>query len=264
MPKLSVFRVISAIALCSLASVSFAKTYVNEASVLQGRSLSVQVQDEQTGAVFPIFRQGGAVSGFVGGETGHSYKLSLSNSTNQRLMVVVSVDGVNVITGQDASIKQSGYVIAPYSTTVIDGWRKSLNNVAKFVFSNPRDSYASQTGRPANVGVIGFAVFKEAQPMYQPEQKADMAGRAESAAPAARAAESGLNGLGTGHGQIVESQATTTTFKAASDGPFEVISLRYDSLLNLERLGIAVAAKSSPNAFPADGFVSDPPARVMR
>ena len=43
----------------------------------------------------------------------------------------------------------------------IEGWRKSLDDVATFYFTRLPDSYAARTGRPDNVGVIGVALFPE-------------------------------------------------------------------------------------------------------
>ena len=77
------------------------------------------------------------------------------------MLAVVSVDGVNVVSGKTASIDQGGYVLNPYQTVDITGWRKSYSSVAALVFSSPYDSYAARTGRPGNVGVIGVAVFRE-------------------------------------------------------------------------------------------------------
>jgi len=45
----------------------------------------------------------------------------------------------------------------------VNGWRKSLEEVAAFYFTALPDSYAARTGRPQNVGVIGVAVFREQQ-----------------------------------------------------------------------------------------------------
>jgi hypothetical protein len=76
-------------------------------------------------------------------------------------MVVLSVDGVNVITGETASVGQTGYVLDPWQTYDIAGWRKSDTAIASFVFAALGDSYAARTGRPGNVGVIGMAAFLE-------------------------------------------------------------------------------------------------------
>src|SRR3546814_3906476 len=60
---------------------------------------------------------------------------------------LLSVDGVNAVTGEDADPSQAGYVLAPWQSTEIDGWRKSLDEVARFRFTDLPDSYAARTGR---------------------------------------------------------------------------------------------------------------------
>ena len=107
---------------------------------------------------------------YVAGAPGHRYALHLSNRTGERVMVVLSVDGVNAITGQTAGADQGGYVLGPWQNAEIAGWRKSDNDIAQFLFTELDDSYAARTGRPENVGVIGMAVFRERTPVpvYQP------------------------------------------------------------------------------------------------
>ena len=73
----------------------------------------------------------------------------------------MSVDGVNVLTGETAAYGQRGYVLDPYETYDVTGWRKSNAEVAAFNFASLSASYAARTGRPGDVGVIGVAVFKE-------------------------------------------------------------------------------------------------------
>ncbi|MEG2942625.1 MAG: hypothetical protein RR969_13775, partial [Thermomonas sp.] len=104
---------------------------------------------------------------WVAGERGHRYAVRLYNDSPRRVLVVLSVDGVNAISGEDADPSQTGYVLNPGQRADITGWRKTQDEVARFVFSSPSGSYASRTGRPANVGVIGIAVFNEARrPVY--------------------------------------------------------------------------------------------------
>lgn len=109
---------------------------------------------------------------WVAGTPGHRYSVRLTNTTGERVLVVLSVDGVNAITGQTAHPSQAGYVLEPWQTTEINGWRKSMDDVAQFVFTDLGDSYAARTGRPRNVGVIGVAAFREARsyryPQYTP------------------------------------------------------------------------------------------------
>jgi len=130
--------------------------------------VDLSVVDRDTGSTLPTYSQYGRR--YVPGEPGHRYALRLSNHTSQRVMVVLSVDGVNAVTGQTAGADQAGYVLDPWQTTEIAGWRKSYSDIAQFVFTAIDDSYASRTGRPDNVGVIGMAVFRERvpEPVYQP------------------------------------------------------------------------------------------------
>ncbi len=96
------------------------------------------------------------------------------------------MDGVNVITGKTASPSQSGYVLDPWGLVDIDGWRKSMDQVAAFYFTALPDSYAARTGRPDNVGVIGVALFREREVM--PQYRDDFAWLDRpAAAPAAEA-----------------------------------------------------------------------------
>ena len=79
--------------------------------------------------------------------------------------MVMSVDGVNVLTGQTAGYGQSGYVFRPYESYDVSGWRKSDTEVAAFTFTPQSNSYAARTGRPLDIGVIGFAAFRERAPI---------------------------------------------------------------------------------------------------
>src|SRR6185503_2691427 len=75
---------------------------------------------------------------------------------------VVSVDGRDVIDGTTADYRNKrGYLISPWDSLTIDGWRISHESAAAFRFSSVADSYAARTGSAREVGVIGVAVFPE-------------------------------------------------------------------------------------------------------
>lgn len=210
---------------------------------------------------------------WIEGTPGHRYAVRLRNSSDRRVLVVLSVDGVNAITGATAAPEQTGYVLDPWQTAEITGWRKSDAEVAQFVFTDHGDSYASRTARPANVGVIGIAVFDEARPVVLqappphalPRRAAAPAAAAESADMDAstRGASANRQQLGTGHGQREWSASSSTTFERASRQPMQTSQLRYDARARLVALGILPrrTAADSPQAFPGT-FVPDPPARV--
>lgn len=98
---------------------------------------------------------------WVAGVPGARYAIEVRNRLGERLLVVASVDGVNVISGETAAWDQVGYVFDPGENYRISGWRKSDSDVAAFTFTSLPNSYAARTGRPANVGVIGVALFRE-------------------------------------------------------------------------------------------------------
>ena len=129
---------------------------------------------------------------WVAGTPGHRYAVRLTNTSGERVLVVLSVDGVNAVTGQTADPSQAGYVLAPWQSTEIAGWRKSHQDVAQFVFTALPDSYAARTGRPDHVGTIGIAAFRERRPYTPPSPPiAREAAQAKSraAAPASGTAD---------------------------------------------------------------------------
>jgi len=99
---------------------------------------------------------------FVIGERGSRYEVVLKNDSRRRVEVVVSVDGLDTLDGEPASVKKRGYVLAPRETLAVDGFRTSDGSVAAFRFINVGDTYAQRRyGDTGNVGVIGLAVFAE-------------------------------------------------------------------------------------------------------
>ena len=258
-----------------------------------GNLLDLSVVDRDTGETLSTHVHNGKL--YVPGTPGHRYAVRLSNRTGARVLAVLSVDGVNAVSGETASANQSGYVLDAWESTEINGWRKNLSEVAQFNFTTLSDSYAAQTGRPANVGVIGVAVFTERErhriaqerierappPPSRPWAKDAESSRNQAAsgapAPAAtksRSAEAQADTsmarsepkrerLGTGHGDREWSQVGTTQFERASNQPAETLAIWYDSYRNLAARGIIPRrplASRDPNPFP-NGFVADPPAR---
>ena len=264
-----------------------------------GRLVDVNVIDRDSGAQLPVYRHNG--EWWVAGRPGARYAVQVRNATGERVMGVMSVDGVNVISGDTASWEQSGYVLSRYQNAQITGWRKSSAEVAAFHFTALPNSYAARTGRPDNVGVIGVAVFRERyapppRPLPRPapryespaagERSAGVARNQASPSPSASAraeaapADAEVDAwqsqksapaaprLGTGHGEREASYSGTTQFERRSGQPDEVITLRYDSRDNLVAMGIipayAPAPPVRPDAFPESPdarYVPDPPRR---
>lgn len=235
---------------------------------LSARDLvELDVIDRDSGQRLPEYGHRG--QDWIAGVPGHRYAVRLANTTGERVLVVLSVDGVNAVTGQTAAPSQAGYVLEPWETAEIAGWRKSYDDIAQFVFTDLPDSYAARTGRADNVGVIGIAVFREhaVRPAYAPPPIAaarEQAAKAAASASADRAmAEAAPQRLGTGHGQREWAPVGRTEFVRASRGPQQVSQLRYDDADTLAAIGVlprayAPYARTTPRAFP-NGFVPDPP-----
>ncbi len=253
-----------------------------------GRFADVQIIDRDTGSVLPMYRSHGEY--WVAGRPGARYSIMIQNRRGERVLAVTAVDGINVISGETGAWGQSGYVFSPGASYEITGWRKSNAEIAAFNFTAAANSYAERTGRPANVGVIGVALFLERPPRvprYEafdrrsgessyPQSRAegaaaDSAARAaapspgEAASPAPKLEEikpstapsnvaqmAPAPKLGTGHGARESSYVRDTTFDRLSSTPNEVIKIRYDSMENLVAMGVVPSRpwQSAPNPFP--------------
>ena len=259
-----------------------------------GTLVDVSVTDRTTGENLKVYRHQGRL--YVAGTPGNRYAVNLRNKSGGRLLTVISVDGVNALNGQTAATSQSGYVISPWQAAEISGWRKSMDDVAAFYFTSIADSYAGRTDRPQNVGVIGVAVYREAEPLPPPlpvqpalsarerveQESADRAdraagndaaksqSRANAPAPASAAPErsealskKAEGRLGTGHGERISAPTQYTEFRRASDTPSEIVTIYYNSRASLLAQGVIPrpphygTANPAPNPFPA-GFVPDP------
>ena len=172
-----------------------------------------------------------------------------------------------------------------------------MSRTAAFYFTELPDAYATRTGRPENVGVIGVAVFREdaaARRFSRYKDKiaeARRATRRRARAPAARRNRAGSRSerdrcaardrgrcgaaaqpcpsprrvkLGTGHGRSEESQAQMVRFERESATPTETIAIHYDRRENLVAMGVLPVRRlaRSPDPFPAwPRFAPDPPRR---
>lgn len=242
--------------------------------------VELSVVDRETGQPLQVHRWNG--QSFVAGRPGVRYALRLQNRSSGRALAVLSVDGVNVISGQTANWSQAGYVLEPWTTYDIAGWRKSDTAIAAFEFAPLSQSYAARTGRPGHVGVLGMAVFLE-RPAAAPSPRtaaapAAAADRAEAAPGASRSAgtvDGAMNDaqvakrerLGTAHGQREWSVVEQTDFQRMSHSPQAVVRIEYDSFENLVAAGIIspVRRHARPEPFPGNergvDYVPDPPAR---
>ena len=243
-------------------------------AMAEGQMVDVRIVNRDSGQVLPVYPFKGDL--WVAGEPGARYAVQLHNATRGRLLNVVSVDGINVVSGETAAFDQTGYVLDSWQRYDVTGWRKSRKEIAAFEFTRAPKSYAARTDRPDDVGVIGVAVFREKQPTWQREE-AQRSGRSAPSAPSGTLPKSGAASksfrfdnnspveqeLGTGHGDRERDRVGNTEFERDSKRPDEIIRIRYDSYANLVEMGVIPTYRGrprSPSAFPAQRprWVPDP------
>jgi hypothetical protein len=143
----------------AMARASDYRSYDRGWQPVQGGIVSVSVRDDG-GRAFEGFYAGGR--NYVIGAPGARYVVMLQNNSGYRFEAVATVDGLDVMDGLPGSFEKRGYILDPYSTLEIDGFRRSDESVAAFRFSSVRGSYSVQSGQgDRNVGVIGIALFQE-------------------------------------------------------------------------------------------------------
>lgn len=95
-------------------------------------------------------------------ETGREFTIRITNRNHFRVTAVVSVDGLSVMTGDEATHDDPGYVIAANSHMEVRGWRRGDSEVAAFEVTGKGGSYSAQTGKGTrNTGVIGVVLYPE-------------------------------------------------------------------------------------------------------
>jgi hypothetical protein len=219
---------------------------------------------------------------FIEGRQGEPFLIHFKNNLPSRVLVVMSVDGLDVIQGKPATAASAGYVVEPNKDLDIKGWRASEAKVRQFFFETKERSYAAETGHDQNnCGVIGCKVIAEqaipvtaaAPPVYRYTQPGapsvptgateelrvaqakslDATSRVLSASgsqssPPAAAPEFKL---GTGWGAPVKDRSVEVAFRRGRE--IGSAMLYYSDAASLERIGIVLApqppAGSLPRAF---------------
>lgn len=252
---------------------------------------SFSVEDE-SGNTLRTFGKDGRT--FLLGEPGLRYNIRVQNPTGQRVEAVVSVDGRDAMSGQPGDyVNQRGYVIPAYGSLLVEGFRRSMDEVAAFRFSSPAESYSARMGTPQNVGVIGVAFFPERvrppapvmrrepprsrpRPAPRPYDSSREGGaefdgparaQAKGSATDDRGSSGRVNNLGTEFGESHESLVSSVYFERASaTHPVLVSTLRYDDADGLSARGIDVyepryrrVLPDEPQAFPVSRFAEPPP-----
>jgi hypothetical protein len=224
---------------------------------------------ESAGGALPTYTWRGGT--FVEGRVGEPYAVRVTNPTPERVEVVVTVDGRDVVSGDEGDYeRQRGYIVEPWGSLRIDGFRRSLSEVAQFRFTSPGDSYSSRRGTPQHVGVVGVAVFRErprpiaAPAPMQPYYEHSEGARAESKSADDATAAPGR--LGTQYGEQRYAPVTEVTFERRDGGrPDALLALYYDDRDGLVARGVLPPPYTqqptavAPQPFPRNDRFAPPP-----
>ncbi|HRF43211.1 MAG TPA: hypothetical protein PLD30_03075 [Candidatus Competibacteraceae bacterium] len=179
-----------------------------------------------------------------------NYSIRIHNRSDQRIGVVIAVDGRNIISGERSDLhpNERMYVLEPYQQETYEGWRTGRNRVNRFYFTDAGESYAGAWGDYSAIGVIAVAAFREAAPYPSPQPQPWSEGRhdqrrgsesnRQSTPPAAADAPRNLRAApGTGYGEKEWSPSRRVEFES-EQRPFAQFFLKYAWRDTLCRQGI--------------------------
>jgi hypothetical protein len=153
--------------LALLTTVSAASARVWSADRTAGGSL-VDVQLLVKGGTAALYTRPGAWNRwYFEAFRGRGYAIRVRNTTGERIGVLIAVDGLNVVNGERSRLSggEPMYVLDPWETATIHGWRSSLSDVRKFVFVDEERSYASRTDQAnGDMGWLRVLAFRENRP----------------------------------------------------------------------------------------------------
>lgn len=91
------------------------------------------------------------------------YGIRIRNRSNNRIGLVIAVDGRNIISGQKSHLdsRERMYILGPYEAAEYHGWRTGKNRINRFYFTEMNDSYAAAWGDYSAMGVIAVAAYRD-------------------------------------------------------------------------------------------------------
>ena len=100
---------------------------------------------------------------FIESHEERAYQLRVKNKTGGKVKAVISVDSLNIVSGESATNdpKETGYILQPYEERVFKGYRVDNDTVAQFKFVKREKSYATEQGSGAGNGVVAIRAYEE-------------------------------------------------------------------------------------------------------
>lgn len=154
------------IGIITIAMAAATPAFAQSRAPLPGEVIVEIVSD--SGSIFraiphQTFRTNGTqvVKNYLEARKGENYGIVIRNNTPERIGAVIAVDGRNIISGKKSELKNSEimYIVNGYDSARYDGWRTSRDQVHKFYFTEPTDSYSVKTFADSSaMGVIAVAI----------------------------------------------------------------------------------------------------------
>ena len=219
----------------------------------QGNVVDVRIVSDHGGEftkyrTYPRAGQGG-VYYYVEAVKGERYSVQVRNRSDNRIGVVIAVDGRNIIDGKKSALKpgERMYILGARETNTFDGWRTGMDRTNRFYFTEQSESYAEKVFSDGSaMGTIALAIYREKPPVTIPysdrpsRMKEAPAGAAPEASAESRSsdrAEKKSEQAGTGFGETTYSPVRVVTFEP-EPATAEKIVLKYEWRAELCRKGI--------------------------
>lgn len=186
---------------------------------------------------------------YVEAVKGERYSIQMTNRSDRRIGVVITVDGRNIITGKKSDLKSNErmYIVRPYETNTFEGWRTGMDKTNRFYFTEQSDSYAEKVFADASaMGTIAVAVYRERLPEIIPYSQKPSRMKEDPAGPPSAAGENRSadkleakksEQAGTGFGETTRSPAYVVHFEP-EHAPVDRIVMNYEWHSELCRKGI--------------------------
>jgi len=234
----------------------------------------VAVSVDLDGRPAPLFpAPDGSGRYYLEARRGGRYAVTLANRTGERIGVVLTVDGLNAISGERDAGRGRMYVLDPWQRTTVRGWRSSLQEVRQFTFVDEEVSYATRSGKAnEKMGWIDIVAYRERRPFVRwaprykqgqeqgtppiesegaalgadavPQSAGDSSAPAPAATPPAGAQARAYPG--TGWGERKQDPVVLVSFDPESE-PGERVTLRYEYRPALVALGVLPRRAAPPD-----------------